>query len=362
MIGTNSLLAAALLFGQILAQDPAATTDSAPAASPAAQDAATAKLQWPRDRERVVCRVGGVDHTLEALLAHIAERHYPGMLALVDGPTGKGYFEHPVMASWVRQYADVVALEAVALRRGITYADAREELGNALRRAFEAHLEDYSARREREGRPIELTQERVDLLLTDFQRDHGLGVEVQGWLNVLVPAIPLDQTQRIRDFYADHPTWFGGVVTVAQILVQHRDPVTLELKTGAAREAAFARLADVRRRLKPDGSNFEEVARLLSEDRRTAREGGRLSGIERFDERLPAAICRAAWSLKDGEVSEPFESPFGIHLVKRVEYKHLYYVIFNDRIAAEVADTMQRAAQEDLLFETRANAPIVLRY
>ena len=39
------------------------------------------------------------------------------------------------------------------------------------------------------------------------------------------------------------------------------------------RARANARLADIKARLKPDGSNFEEIARLYSDDTKTGKDG-----------------------------------------------------------------------------------------
>ncbi|MBI5852671.1 MAG: peptidyl-prolyl cis-trans isomerase [Planctomycetes bacterium] len=340
------LLAAA---GALVAQEPAG-------------EAPSSKLVWPKDQDRAVCTVAGRDYTLKQLLEHIAERHYPPMLKLMETASGRSYLESPRLAEWVRAFADSKALELEAADRGIGFDAARDALGEALKRSFEDWLKSYRERREREGAPLELTQERVNLLLTDHQRDEGLRTEVDGWLDALVPAIPLEAHGKLRDWYEDHPQYFGGVVNVAQILIEHRDPRTLELKVGTAQAEAQKKLADVRARIAPDGANFEEVARAHSDDRRTAREGGRLDGILRFDQRLPAALCRTAWRLKDGEVSEPFESPFGIHIVKRIGYTHRYYVIFTDQIKPEIAATMRKEQQEELLFGVRERRGVTLRY
>lgn len=337
------------------AQDPATTT--APAAEPQPQ-----KLAWPRDAERVVCIVAGREFTLKQLLEHLAERHYPPMLKLMETASGRSYLESPRIAEWVRAFADIKALELEAQQRDVGFDAARDALGDALKRDFEGWLESYRKRRERDGAPLELTQDRINLLLTDYQRDEGLRTEVAGWLDALVPAVPLEATGKLRDYYEAYPQYFGGVVNVAQILVEHRDPRTLELRTGKELEAAWAKLADIRARIAPDGSNFEELARAHSDDRRTAREGGRLDGIRRFDERLPAALCRTAWRLRDGEVSAPFESPYGIHLLKRIGYTHNYYVIFTDKLKPEIAATMRRQEQEDLLFTAREKHAVTLRY
>lgn len=349
-----ALTCAALAAAVVPAQDETA--------APQERAAITQKLSWPGDRDRPVCRVGGTEYTLLDLLQHIADRHEPRMLALMELPTGAAYLQHPRMASWVRQFADVIALESEARSRGIGYQDVEDTLGNALKKGFEQHLEGYVERRARSGSPVELTQERINLLLADYQRDFGLECEVRGWLDALVPAVSTEETQRLRDFYDDHPQWFGGVVTISQIMVEHRDPQTLELLTGDARREAYSKLADIEARIAPDGSNFEEVARLLSDDERTARNGGRMSGIARFDDRLPAVLCRTAWRLRDGQVSPPVESAFGIHILKRVSYKHRYYVVFSEAIHGEVADTLRRSEQEDMLFGARERRGVQLLY
>ncbi len=365
---TPALLALPIALGAVLAlpaqerstDGPHPADGKAPAELPLAQR--PQKMAWPRDRERPVCKVGGREYTLEDLLRHIDERHYPGMLKLIETPTGRAYFDHPLMAEWVREFADAIALENEANLQGVDFESAKGALSDALKSAFESYLADYQKARAARGDQTELTQQRIDILLTDFQRDHGLETEVRGWLDALVPAVDPADTQAVRDYYEAHAPYFGGVVTVSEILIQDRDPRTLELLTGEAREAAFKKLADVRARLEPDGSNFEEVARLLSDERRTANDGGRLSGIQRFDSRLPAALCRTAWGLKDGEVSEPFESPYGIHIVKRIGYRQLYYVIFTDRILKEIAATMRKDGQEELLFGARKRQGVVLYY
>src|SRR5690606_38213946 len=130
----------------------------------------------------------------------------------------------------------------------------------------------------------------------------------------------------------------------------------------AARREALDRVGDLMERLAPDGSNFSDLARRFSDDRRTAREGGILRNVGRFDPRLPAAICRAAWALKDGEVSEPFESPYGIHIVKRLTFRMQFYVLFTDAAKPKIAELMRKAEQEDLLFETRERLAVELHY
>ncbi|QKT04360.1 peptidylprolyl isomerase [Ectothiorhodospiraceae bacterium 2226] len=79
---------------------------------------------------------------------------------------------------------------------------------------------------------------------------------------------------------------------------------------------ARTRLADLRDRI-AQGTSFADMARAHSDDTTTAREGGELgwvtSGqtVPEFEEQMNA--------LEAGDVSEPFRSPFGWHIVQVLE-------------------------------------------
>lgn len=321
------------------------------------------KLAWPRDQNRPICIVAGRVLTLNDVLEHIEKRHRPGLRKFIATPAGQLRLGHPTMATWVRQFADITCLEMEAKSRGIDPKVIEEALSHELKHGFEDWLQGYLQERERSGHPLELTQNRINTLLNDFQNREGLRTELDGWLNAIVPPIDVNDRKMLLDFYASHATIFGGAVTISHILIQHRDPRTLELLTGEARTRALAKVASVRARLKPDGSNFEEVATLMSDDRRTARKGGILSAVQRFDRRLPAAICRTGWNLTDGKFKGPVETPYGIEFIKRLFLKHEYYVVNpNDEYRLTIAATKRRLEQETLVFELREKFGLRLLY
>ena len=99
---------------------------------------------------------------------------------------------------------------------------------------------------------------------------------------------------------------------------------------------------------------------MFSDDTRTGKDGGRLEGVYRFDDRLPAALCRAAWTLRDGEVSDVVESQYGWHLVKRIEAIQNLWFLFTDDAIPTIKTIMRRARQEDLLFQAREKAGVRL--
>lgn len=62
------------------------------------------------------------------------------------------------------------------------------------------------------------------------------------------------------------------------------------------------------------GADFSEVARMASQDRPTANRGGRMGYIT--VDQYPYSFEKAAYALKEGEISDVVESPFGYHIIK----------------------------------------------
>ena len=87
--------------------------------------------------------------------------------------------------------------------------------------------------------------------------------------------------------------------------------------------AAAMRLADSLHNLLARGGNFEELARRFSSDKSNSGKGGNLgvysrsTGIAGSNEILVPEFQTAAFELRDGQVSKPVQTQFGIHLIKR---------------------------------------------
>ena len=66
-----------------------------------------------------------------------------------------------------------------------------------------------------------------------------------------------------------------------------------------------------------DGANFEELAKMISEDKLSAKKGGNIGnfGINRFEKSFEDVAFSLA---KDGDISKPVESSVGWHVIKRI--------------------------------------------
>jgi len=70
----------------------------------------------------------------------------------------------------------------------------------------------------------------------------------------------------------------------------------------------------VEAQLKPDGSNFADLAKQYSTDPGSKDKGGEL-GLFRRGQMVPS-FDAAAFSMKPGAISQPVKSPFGYHIIQ----------------------------------------------
>ena len=65
------------------------------------------------------------------------------------------------------------------------------------------------------------------------------------------------------------------------------------------------------------GKDFTEAAEQYSEDKVSAKKGGDLGWLK--EGAIDAAFSKALFELETGAVSEPVETPFGFHVIKKLE-------------------------------------------
>jgi hypothetical protein len=119
-----------------------------------------------------------------------------------------------------------------------------------------------------------------------------------------VAAIPALPDTAVREYYDTHPSEFTapGRVRVRHIQVATR-----------------AKAKDVARLLRTE--SWEKVCARYSADKVTAKSGGVLGFVSTDGDQVPGigkapAIVAAAFTLKEGAVSEPLKSPKGWHLIR----------------------------------------------
>ncbi len=107
-----------------------------------------------------------------------------------------------------------------------------------------------------------------------------------------------------------------GEIHVAHIMVK-----TPANAPDSVASKAKSRIDDIYKQLQ-GGGNFEELAKQLSDDQNTSRNGGALPWFGTG--RMVPEFEKAAFALqKDGDISAPVKSAYGWHIIKRLEKKGL---------------------------------------
>ena len=107
--------------------------------------------------------------------------------------------------------------------------------------------------------------------------------------------------------------------------------ILLEVNENRSAAAALEEMEDVRNRLR-GGENFSSLAIEISEDPGSASLGGDLGVAGRGT--FVSEFEDVLWSLFTGEISVPFETEFGVHLVKLVEIEAVEYPTFDEEQSA----------------------------
>lgn len=314
-------------------------------------------LTYPRDKDRLMATVNGRKITLGDIIDHIDDRHFTGFKTLLSIRSGQLELRIPRMADWVRQYADLLALRAEARKRGIKETAIKANMGAVYERSFVRYQQDYV---DRTKRPFPSTEQGFNAMRQRFQKSRGIGMEVEGLLNTLVPD-KLDRTE-VTQFYKDYNESMNGLLKIAQIFVKNRDPKTGARFTGERMKAVKARVREISRRLEAEGSKFEAIAAEFSEDRASASRGGVLDNLNRFDPNMPARFCNTAWNLRNGQWTGPFETRWGIHFVKRISWTITSMIIRPDPDNRDVRRFVRTHRKEAMLFDVRKRHQVTLHY
>ncbi len=111
---------------------------------------------------------------------------------------------------------------------------------------------------------------------------------------------------------------YRGEITVAHIMVKFpKDATDVDKKN------AKVKIDELAAKIKA-GEKFDDVARSHSEDKQTSDRAGQLASFKGVPSKMPKDFEDVAFGLKkDGDISAPVMTPYGWHIIKRIELKGL---------------------------------------
>lgn len=135
-------------------------------------------------------------------------------------------------------------------------------------------------------------------------------------------------------------------VKLRQILIR-----ALKDEPQAKRDEAKTKIENLKKELET-GKDFATLATQFSDDTETKEKGGDLGWVERIS--LPPALADAAFTLKEGELTAPVETPLGWHLAK-VEGKKAPETKTLDQVRPEIAALLYTRDQAKALAKADAD-------
>lgn len=182
---------------------------------------------------------------------------------------------------------DIERIESKSSQVFSTHAQKKELLNELIN----VELLFQEALRQGYDRRLEFKTRMVDLFIDDLSARAGSQVT----------------KEKVRDYYQARKKKFDQVLA-RHILIRTSD---------ANRDQARKQIQKIYNQLQDDPSQFEKLARTMSQDA-TARQGGSL-GYFRYAE-MVEPFARAAFALEQpGEISPVVETRFGFHIIQLVD-------------------------------------------
>ncbi len=153
------------------------------------------------------------------------------------------------------------------------------------------------------------TLEQFKIELAETIKEQLTAQKMEGELTAEMSVSPAEVRKFFRNIPNDSLPYFSTEVKVGQI-------VKIPEVSKSQKDLVRKRLNDIRRQIS-DGADFNEMAKDNSMDPSVVQNGGEL-GFQRRGVLAPEYEA-TAFKLKAGEISEPFETDFGIHILQLLE-------------------------------------------
>ncbi|GIV29026.1 MAG: peptidyl-prolyl cis-trans isomerase [Bacteroidia bacterium] len=140
-----------------------------------------------------------------------------------------------------------------------------------------------------------------------------------------------------------------GEIQVAHIMVKFPKDATPQDK-----ENAHKKIMEIHEKLKKNETDFDAAVKMYSDDEQSKNRRGLLPPFK--SGRYPEPFENAAFALqKDGDISEPIETPYGWHIIRRVGLKLLppYETIKNELRAKVQKDQRNFAGKAALIAQIK---------
>ena len=201
-----------------------------------------------------------------------------------------------------------------------------EEVDGNLDRRMQMILSQYGGSAEQLEQYYGKTVEELQADLRDQVKEQLVVQRMQETITADIKITPSEVKKFFGKIAQDSLPYFSTEVEVAQIV---KIPEVGEVQIDAARK----KLSEIRRKVLAGEAEFEAMAKEFSQDPGSAKYGGNLGFAQRG--MMAPEFEAAALKLKPGEISAPFTTQFGVHIVQLIERRGNEYNSRHILISAE---------------------------
>lgn len=174
----------------------------------------------------------------------------------------------------------------------------------------------------------------------EINKNGRMAQEMQAKIVEEIEITPEEVRQFFNSIPKDSLPVFGTELKVAQIVIE---PKVSE----KAKQDAIDRLKQIREDI-INGSSFATKVILNSDDELSKPQGGKYT-LNRKRPQMVKEFRDVAFSLQEGEISPPFETEYGYHIIRLDEIKGQDYVVRHILIIPEVTEQDIKDAQDKII-------------
>ncbi len=174
-------------------------------------------------------------------------------------------------------------------------------------------------------------------------KDYEDGLMIEMYLKDVQENMITASEDEIKKYYEEHKEDFTNPIAVVakHILVPTREEA----------EIAFDRINK--------GESFDKVAQEMSTDKVSAQRGGQIGPFRRGE--LVKEFEEVVFNLKNGEISDIVETPFGLHIITKVSEEKLQ-PIPEDVAKAEIKGIIEKTKFENWFEDTKKKLNVSVDY
>ena len=174
-------------------------------------------------------------------------------------------------------------------------------------------------------------------------KDYEDGLMIEMYLKDVQENVITASEDEINKYYEEHKEDFTNPTAV---IAKH-----ILVPTKEEAEIAFERINK--------GESFDKVAQEMSTDKVSAQRGGQIGPFRRGE--LVKEFEEVVFNLKDGEISDIVETPFGLHIITKVSEEKLQ-PIPEDVAKAEIKGIIEKTKFEKWFEDTKKKLNVSIDY